>query len=225
MTLRTYPDVEQRSAEWYNLRRGIVTASTVGQLVTPSTLKPARNDASRGLTALLVSERITGWTVDTYQSAEMLRGVLDEPVARSVYAEHYGAVTECGFMVNDDTGHAIGYSPDGLVGDDGLIEIKSRAPKAQVALVISGEIPHAHMAQCQAALLVSGRAWIDYVAFCGGMALWVKRIEPDSRWFEAIDDAVQAFEANAAQQIEAYRAAVVGLPMTERTFYEMDVVI
>lgn len=215
MTLRIH-DVEQRSEEWFALRRGIVTASSVGQLITPSTLKPADNDKSRGLIAQLVAERITGWTEPTYQSADMLRGELDEPIARAVYAEHYAPVTECGFMVLESGGYRIGFSPDGLVGDSGLIEIKSRSPKAQVALIVNGEVPAEHMAQCQCGLWVSGREWIDYVSFSGGLPLWVKRVDGDPRWFDAIDETVQRFEATAAEQIDAYRAAVVGLPMTER---------
>lgn len=220
MTL-TVHSVEQRSDEWFALRRGIVTASTVGQLITPSTIKPANNDKSRGLIAALVAERITGWTETTYQSSDMLRGCLDEPVARQVYAEHTDEpVDECGFMVLEMGDVRVGYSPDGLVGDDGLIEIKSRTPKSQIPLIVSGEVPAEHIAQVQCGMYVSGRAWCDYVSFAGGLPLWVKRVHPDPRWFDAIDEAVANFEAVAAAQIDAYRAAVVGLPMTERIDYE-----
>lgn len=225
MSLHVYPNVEQRSPEWFALRRGIITASTVGQLITPSIIKPANNDKSRGVIAQLVAERITGWTEPSYTSSDMMRGVLDEPIARAVYAEHYAPVTECGFMVNDDAGEPIGYSPDGLVGDDGLIEIKSRTPKAQVPLVIGCVVPPEHMAQVQCGLLVSGRSWCDYVSFCGGMALWVKRVLPDEQWFDAICEVAAKFEDIAREQADAYRAATDGLPMTERQTYDTDVVI
>ena len=221
MTLRII-DVEQRSDEWYAERRGIVTASVVGQLITTKTLAVAANDTSRALTATLVAERITGWTDDTYQSADMLRGVWDEPIARQVYSEKYAPVTECGFMVRDDWGFSIGYSPDGLVGEDGLIEVKSRRPKAHLATILADTVPAEHVAQTQCGLLVSGRDWCDYVSFCGGMPLWTKRVWADPLWAKAIVAAVTAFEDAAVVMTADYHTAVAGLPATERTNYEFS---
>lgn len=225
MTLHTYPDVAQHSDEWFDLRRGIVTASTVGQLITTKTMKPASNDYSRALTRLLVAERITGWTEDTFTSTAMLRGTLDEPIARAAYAEHYAPVTECGFMVLERDEWRLGYSPDGLVGDVGLIEIKSRDPKAQLATILADEVPAANMAQMQAGLLVSDREWCDYVSFCGGMPLWPKRVYPDPRWFDAIEAAVQQFEDEAAVMVATYSTRTAGLPTTERVNHYLDGVI
>jgi hypothetical protein len=224
MALLELPDVEQRSEEWYEQRRGIVTASVVHNLITAKTLKPANNDSSRGLTALLVAERITGFVDPTYQSDDMLRGVLDEPVARNAYAEHFSPVTEVGFMVRDDWGFKIGCSPDGLVGDVGMIEIKSRRQKKQLQTVLAGDIPAENMAQVQCALLVSGRAWLDYISYSGGMHLWVHRVYPDPKWHEAIIAAVAAFEETAAEMETTYRAKVAGLPMTERV-NDLEIVI
>ncbi|MGV3564200.1 MAG: lambda exonuclease family protein [Nocardioides sp.] len=217
MSLRTLPTLEQRSEEWYGQRRGMVTASVVGQLITPSTLRPAANDTARGLVATLVAERITGWTDPTFTSDDMLRGILAEPLARDAYAAHRGVeVAEVGFMVRDDWGFSVGYSPDGLVGDDGLIEIKAPRAKVHLATILADEVPAAHMAQIQCGLLVSGRAWCDFVSFCGGMPLWVRRVEADQRWADAIVAAVTVFEETAAQMVADYRQAIEGLPMTER---------
>jgi predicted phage-related endonuclease len=223
MSLHEFPDLIQGSDEWLAARRGIMTASVVGQLVTPKTIKPAANDYSRALTMTLAAERITGWTEDVYVSAAMMRGNMDEPLARDLYSRTYAPVTEVGFMVRDDWGWALGYSPDGLVGDDGLIEVKSREPKAHLATILADEVPLANMAQIQAGLLVSGREWCDYVSWCGGMPMWVKRVEPESRWFEAITEAVTSFEENAAVMVATYQAAVAGLPATERTVYFPEV--
>lgn len=225
MSLHTYTDIEQRSDEWLELRRGIVTASVVGQLVTAKKLEVASNDYSRALTMQLVAERITGWAEEPYVSNDMLRGRLDEPVARDLYSEHYAPVTEVGFMVNDDHGFRIGYSPDGLVGEDGLLEIKSRRPKAQVATVIADAVPADAVAQCQAGLLVSGRKWLDYVSFAGGMSLFVKRVYPDERWRNAIVAAVSEFEATAEQMISTYRERTAVMPMTERSTYDMEIAL
>lgn len=226
MTLRTYTDIEQRSDQWYALRCGIVTASVVGRLVTGKTLATARNDQSRDLHTLLVSEQITGRVEPMWQSSDMLRGVLDEPVARDAYSQWARVpVVECGFMVRDDWGFPIGYSPDGLVGDLGLIEIKSRLPKKQVQTILADEVPPENMAQIQCGLLVSGRSWCDYVSFCGGLPLWVKRVYPDPKWHTAIVDAVGNFTELAAGMRHVYDQRVDGLPMTERTNYELDLVI
>jgi len=216
MTLHVYEDLEQGTDEWLAARRGIITASVVGLLITAKTVKPANNDTSRGLIATLVAERITGHVEPIQETADMLRGTLDEPYARDIYSEHYAAATEVGFMVNDVTGHRIGYSPDGLVGDDGLIEIKSRRQKKQLATILADEVPAENMAQIQCGLLVSGREWLDYVSYAGGMPLYVKRVLPDPKWFDAIAAAVDAFEETAADMLTTYAAAIEGRPETER---------
>ena len=218
MSLQQFPDLLQGSDSWLDARRGIITASVIDQLITPKTIKPAANDHSRGLTALLVSERITGWTEPIYASFDMERGDFDEPIARDLYSEHFAPnpVTESGFMVRDDWGFSIGYSPDGLVGENGLIEIKSRAPKKHLATILSDEVPLENMAQIQCGLLVSGRTWCDYVSFCGGMPLFIIRVIPDLEWHNAILAAVTTFEASATEMIEKYNKAVDGLPATER---------
>lgn len=217
MTLHEHPEMAQRSDEWYAARCGIITASVVSRLITPKTIRPSSNDDTRALTALLVAERVTGHVDPTYVNADMWRGIEDEPRALEKYAEHHGVeVTTCGFMVNDDTGHPIGYSPDGLVGNDGLIEVKCPRQKAHLQTILDDAVPSQYMAQLQTGLLVSGRRWIDYVSFCGGMPLWTKRVTPDPDWYLAIVAAVDQFEERAAEMVADYQAAVAGLPMTER---------
>lgn len=216
MTLEILAGLEQGTDQWHDQRRGTVTASVVGQLITAKTLKPASNDISRGLTAVLAAERITNFTEPTFMNSDMWRGVLDEPVARDLYSEHYTPVTEVGFMVRREPTWTLGYSPDGLVGDDGLIEIKSRRSKKQLQTILADAVPPENVAQLQAGLLVSGREWIDYVSFCGGMPLFVKRVLPDPQWHEAIVAALELFEDNVAEMRALYADAVVGLPLTER---------
>lgn len=187
-------------------------AATAAPIVTTAT-----GDTAKSLTLSLVAERITQYVEPTFTSDAMWRGIHDEPLARDKYAEHYGVkVSEVGFMVRDDWGFPIGFSPDGLVGDDGLIEVKSRNQKRQVGTVLAADVPAENMAQIQAGLLVSGRAWCDYVSYAGGMHMWTKRILPDPAWHAAIIEAVRAFETTAADMVDTYLSRVVGLPMTER---------
>lgn len=181
----------------------------------PPVLKVAYNDTARSLTNTLVAERITGRVVHVHPNAAMTRGTLDEPYAREKYAEHFAPVDQVGFMVRDFGKFKLGYSPDGLVSEDGLIEIKSRDPKKHLATILADEVPTENMAQCQTGLFVTGRAWIDYTSYAGGMPLWIKRVFPDERWQDAITDALLTFETNAADITNRYLAAVEGLPQTE----------
>lgn len=223
MSLRIYTDLQQGTPEWIEARRGLITASTVGQLITARTLKPAANPASRGLALTLIAERITGHVEPTFQSADMLRGVLEEPLARKAYTEWTGVeVQQLGFMTETFDGATLGYSPDGLVGHDGLIEIKSRAPRKHLETILSGGVPAENMAQLQAGLLVSGRTWIDYVSYCGGMPLYVKRVRPDARWQEAIIAALHEFEDSVATVLHTYYARTDDMPVMERTNLEEE---
>lgn len=223
--------------------KGISCASLASKLRTPiktvhpersalaskadSVLKVADNDTSRALTLSLVAERITGHTEEGgYVSNDMLRGVYEEPRARDLYAETTGQeVTECGFMIHEHDGLTLGYSPDGLVGDRGLLEVKCPRPKGHLATILTDEPPARHMAQMQAGMLVSGRDWCDYVSFCGGLPLFVKRVPYDAEYMDAIWEAVAAFEKNAAAMTADYHARTDGLPVPERIDYFEEIVI
>ena len=222
MSLKFYRDLIQGTDEWHAARCGMVTASVAGKLLT-STLKVADNESSRGVVLTLAAERITGYVDPTYCGSSMERGHEDEPYARDTYSEHVAPVDEAGFMVRDFGDYRIGYSPDGLVGDDGLIECKSRLQKIHLQTILDDRVPDENMAQLQCGLLVSGRAWIDYVSYCGGMPLWVKRVTPDLSWQAAILAAVEALEESAADMTARYHAAVEGLPITERVNRGADI--
>ncbi len=218
--LTTYSDEDypQRSEQWLNLRLGMVTASVVGTLVTPSTVKVADNNDSRTLTDLLAADRINGFNDDpSYQSLDMWRGETEEPRACEKYAEVRGVDVEpMGFMIRKGDGWTLGYSPDGLVGQDGLVEVKAPRAKTHLRTIVNDEVPREYMAQCQAALLVSGRLWVDFISWCGGMPMFIKRVLSDEQWQAAIVEAVTACEKAIAVTVEQYRAASAGLPMTER---------
>lgn len=221
MTLHEYRDIDQGSDEWLELRRGMVTASTIGRLITPKTIKPAGNPDSRALIAELAAERIAGWSEPNYVNGDMQRGNDCEPIARDKYAEHYGVdVTAMGFMVRDDWGFRFGYSPDGLVADDGLIEVKAPRMKTHIQTIISGEVPVEYMAQCQAGLIVSGREWVDFISFYGGLPMKTIRVQPEQRWVDAIRQASQDAELAIESMVNRYQGAVTGLPTTERIIFD-----
>ena len=219
MSLTILDDLEQGTEAWHDARRGIVTASVVGKLLTP-TGKVANNDTARAVTATLVAERITGWTEDTPMTADMWRGCDAEPFARDIYSAHYQQAVEVGFMRLDEDWGTLGYSPDGLVGTDGLIEIKAPRSKGHLSTILSGEVPSYYLAQCQAGLLVSGRDWLDFVSYGAGMPLFVKRVLPDPKWHDAIREAVREFERAAWEMTARYEQAVTNLPATERINFD-----
>lgn len=218
-------NVEQGTEEWLALRCGNLTASSVSSIVTPS-LKIAANDNTRALANKAAIERITGIVEETFTSEKMLRGHIDEEIARDLYAKKYAPVTEVGFITNDAFPH-FGYSPDGLVGFDGLIEIKSRDPHLHLATIMAVErgegIPKEYRAQVQAGLLLSGRAWCDFISFSCGLPMLVHRVTPDPDWQAAIKEAAAQFEQTVGEIIAAYHAAVSNADSytpTERIDYE-----
>lgn len=211
-----YASLVQGTDEWLQARRGLLTASNLGKHITPSTLKVADNETSRTLTMQLAAERITGHVEYVHPTLDMQRGTDDEPFARAVYAEHYAPVEEIGFVTLEQDGYTIGYSPDGFVGEDGLVEIKSRKPEKHIAHVLDGKPPVYNMAQMQAGMFITGRKWCDYISFSAGLPLWPHRVFPDPRWFAAIEAAAKTFEINVTNIINNFNTATAGLPMTER---------
>lgn len=201
--IKLFFDIEQGTEEWLAARCGILTASEIKLIVTP-TLRTASNDKERQHLYELLAQRLTGYTEPCYISDDMLRGQEDEVTARIEYAEHYAPVTECGFITEDRFGFTIGYSPDGLVGDDGLIECKSRRQKYQIQTILDGRVPDEYMLQCQTGLLVSGRKWLDFVSRCAGLPLFVVRVFPDAKIQDAIVSDATAFEIRLQDAMQKY---------------------
>lgn len=210
-----HPELIQGSEEWHAARCGLLTASEMKLILTP-TLKVASNDKERAHVYELLAQRITGYVEPSYVGDNMLRGWADEIEARRIYDKEVAPVQEVGFVTNDKWGFTIGYSPDGLVGDDGLLECKSRKQKlhAQTMLdwYVDGSIPEDFKFQCQTGLLVTGRKWIDLVSYCGGMPMLTMRVEPDPVVQDAIIDAAAKFEARITAKLVDYHAALESEP-------------
>lgn len=223
MTITYHPNVEQGSDEWLALRRGMITASEMNLLLTP-TLKVANNDKSRQHVYELAAQRISGYTEPHYIGGDMLRGADEEILARELYSEKIATVTTTGFVTNDKWGFTLGYSPDGLVGANGLIEAKSRRQKYQVQTIIenqgAGTIPDEYVLQVQTGLLVTERAWLDFISYCGGLPMAVIRVFPDFAVQTAIVEAARKAEADIEHKISTYHNNAAGLFATERREYE-----
>jgi predicted phage-related endonuclease len=224
MTITYHDDLIQGTEEWHQARCGLLTASEMSLIVTP-TLKPASNDNERKHLFELLAQRITRYVEPSYIGDAMLRGWEDEILARELYSEKYAPVTETGFITNDKWGFKIGYSPDGLVGKDGLIECKSRAQKYQVQTIANDEVPKEHIIQLQVGLIVTERSWIDYVSYCGGLPMYVKRVVVDEEIQKAIIQAATSFEKSLEEKLKAYNGFAKGLHPTERREEALQITI
>lgn len=195
--------IEQGTSEWHDIRRGVLTSTAIKTLITP-TGKLADNDKVRAHVYEVAAQRITGRTEEAYQSFDMMRGHTDEVFAREMYAKHYAPVTECGFITNDKLGFLVGYSPDGLVGDDGIIESKSAKARIQVERIATGGVPSEHIAQVQTGLWVTGREWCDFISYSNGMAMQVVRVYADPAYHALIEQAATNFEKQVQWVVESY---------------------
>jgi putative phage-type endonuclease len=217
-------DIEQGTDAWHALRRGVVTASAISKLLT-ATFKPAANDTSRALLYQLLAERITGESDSGFYNDDMCRGHLLEPFARDLYAEHFDPVAECGFVTLTTSAGTLGYSPDGLVGDDGLIEIKCPRPKTHLKSLLTGEVPAEYYPQLQTGLAVTGRRYCDYISYSPGLPLFVQRCQPAPAVIAAIFAAHEAAELQLAALMKDFEAAAEKFPATESIQPEQEIII
>lgn len=225
MTITYHNDLLQGSDEWHEARRGILTASEMKLILTPN-LKLANNDKTRSHVHEIAAQRITGYTEPSYIGDDMLRGWEDEITARELYSANIQPIVETGFVTNDEWGFTIGYSPDGLIGDDGLWENKSRKQKYQIETIATGEVPQEHVMQLQTGLLVTGRKLIVYNSYSGGLPMCPILVFPDPEIQAAIVTAATAFECQVLAVIEKYHANVKAagyLPTERRIEQEMHV--
>lgn len=229
MTVRLHPELIQGSDEWLAARCGLLTASEMKHIITPGTLKPASNDKERSHLFELLAQRITKHVEPQYVSDDMLRGQAEEAEARYLYEQHYAQVQTVGFITNDRWGFTLGYSPDGLVGEDGVIETKSRRQKYQIETIVDHVrlkvVPPEHVIQVQTGLLVSERQWCDFNSYSDGMPMATIRVEADPCMQAAIVDAARAFEARLEAKLilfaEALTSAARLIPTRRKNFAEI----
>lgn len=212
MTITYHSDLVQGSDEWHQARCGLLTASEIKLLLSPKTLKPLNNDKTRAHIWELAAQRISNYVEPTYIGDDMLRGHADEILACELYAKHFAPVIECGFITNDEWGFMLGCSPDGLVGDDGGLECKSRRQKFQVQTIVehhrAGTIPDDFILQVQTCLLITGRQWWDFISYSGGMPMRPIRVEANTEIQDAIIEAAGEAERQIAEAIADYHSAI-----------------
>lgn len=186
---------EQGTEEWHLERLGKVTASKISDVMIAKTTAGYSN-----YRAQLVCERLTGNPTEGFASAAMQHGTETEPQARAMYELETGRdVLEVGFIPHPALAMT-GASPDGLVGEDGLVEIKCPQPATHIKTLTGAGIDKKYLMQMQWQMICTGREWCDFVSFCPmlppEMQLFIQRIEHDAELAEQITSAVTSFLAD-----------------------------
>lgn len=194
-------ECEQNSPEWYRARMGIPTASEFKTII--GVKKDAREKATRRTYMLkLAGEILTGQPMENYTNDHMERGKVMEEEARNMYA--FMTDTEpqrVGFITIGSTG----CSPDSLIGNDGVLEIKTKLPHLLIDCFLKDEFPAEHKAQCQGALWIAEREWIDIGVYWPNMPLFRKRAYRDEAYIDGLRQAVFQFNDELSEIVTTMR--------------------
>ena len=185
--------MEQRSEEWFQARLGKVTASRVADVLAK--IKSGESASRRNYKIQLVSERLTGEKQETYINQAMQDGIDREFYARERYVQQFGEVEEVGFVKHPTL--EAGASPDGMVGEDGILEIKCPMGSTHTETLMTQDVPSRYIPQIQFQLLVTGRKWCDFVSynpmFPEHLQVFVKRVEADPVYQKELESEVKQF--------------------------------
>jgi len=179
----------QGTPEWFAARAGIPTASEFATVMAKGR-GSAESKTRRTYMLKLLGERMTGEVQEGYTNHHMERGRVMEDQARKAYVLMEDAEPiQVGFIRNGDAG----CSPDSLIGDDGMLEIKTKLPHLQLEVLLAGALPADHKAQVQGQLWIAEREWCDFCSFWPGLPLFVTRVYRDEQYIETIAQAVRQF--------------------------------
>jgi putative phage-type endonuclease len=187
--------MEQGTEEWFTIRIGKVTASRVADVLAKT--KTGYSTSRDNYMAQLVCERLTGEKGESFTNAAMQHGTETEPLARISYeVAHNVLVDEVGFVPHPSIIMA-GASPDGLVGDDGLLEIKCPNTATHIETLLSQTVPSKYNTQMQFQMACTGRSWCDFVSFDNRLPqelqLFVKRVPRDDLFIKQTEDEIVKF--------------------------------
>ena len=199
--------MDQRSPEWFAERLGKATASRIADVMAKT--KTGYGASWANYMAELVCERLTGVKVEGYINAAMQWGTDQEPSAKAAYSFMTDrAVEDCGFIPHPTIAEA-GASPDGLIGEDGLLEVKCPNSAAHIETLLTGTIDGKYILQMQFQMACAGRVWCDFVSFDPRlppeMQLWIQRVERDGDKIAEIEGEVQKFLEEIAAKVAALK--------------------
>jgi predicted phage-related endonuclease len=202
----------QGTPEWFAARLGKATGSRVADVVTK--IKSGAYSAARAKYATeVLCERLTGQTIEVYCSRDMQWGKDQEGPARDAYARRRGVeVLQVGFVDHPEI-YQSGCSPDGLIGADGMIQIKCPTTPTHIATLESRAVPAEYMPQVQWELACTGRAWSDFVSYDPRLPpdldMIVIRVERDESYILGLEDEVMGFLADLVEREARLRSSIV----------------
>lgn len=201
-------DMIQGSTEWFVARRGFASASRMADILAKTKSGPAASRANYA--AQIVAERLTGVVESSYTSAAMQRGTELEPEARAAYSFMRDVdVQEVGFILHP-TIEWSGASPDGLVGDDGLVEFKCPSTATHIETLETEKVDRRYILQMQWQMACTGRAWCDFASYDPrmppGMSLFIKRVPRDPELIAELESEVTLFLSEIQKTIDGLRA-------------------
>jgi hypothetical protein len=195
--MRQIIECDQGSPEWIAARMGIPTASMFQTIITPKG-RGGRETYMRKL----AGERLLGEPMENFQNLHMERGKYMEAEARDYYALVNDIEPQrVGFITN----HGAGCSPDSLIGDDGMLEIKTAEPHILIGRLVGDDFPPEHKAQCQGALWVAEREWIDCEVYWPALPTVIRRAYRDEPYIKDLAAAIDRFNAELAELVERVR--------------------
>ena len=197
-----FHDVAQYSEEHDRLRLGIPTSSNFHKIITPQG-KPSKQ--WREYACVLIAERLLHRKLEFYNSPAMERGLIVEAEAADWYEFDQDVTVQRAGFITDDR-QSIGCSPDRVVGDEGLLEIKAPLPHTQVEYWLSGELGERFRPQLQGQLYVSQRCWVDILCWHDVLPKLVMRVEPDEKFIASLDRELQIFNYFIERVMEKIRA-------------------
>lgn len=196
--------VEQGTPEWLALRLGKLTASRMADVL--ATTKSGPSASRKNYLAQLVAERMTGMPAESFTNAAMAWGTEHEPLARAEYEMLYDVMVDQVDFVDHPNIAMCGASPDGLIGESGLIEIKCPATATHIDYLLAGEPPKKYQPQMALQLLCTGREWCDFVSYDARMPeshrLFVVRYSPTAEYLKTVEREAVAFLAEVADTID-----------------------
>jgi hypothetical protein len=200
--------IVQGSPEWFAMRCGRVTASRVADVIAKT--KTGWGASRTNYAAELIAERLTGCTAPGFTNAAMQWGTETEPLARMAYETRVGVtVEEIGFVDHPEIANS-GASPDGLIGDDGMLEIKCPNTATHLDTLLSETVPAKYVTQMMWQMACTGRAWCDFVSFDprlpAEMSLFIRRVPRDVSMILDLEGDVAAFLREIDGKVEALTA-------------------
>lgn len=199
---------DQGSIEWLAARVGKVTASRVADVI--ATTKTGYGASRANYMAELIAERLTGQPAERYTNAAMAHGTATEPEARDLYAFMVDAEVEQVGLVEHPTVADSGASPDGLVGDDGLVEIKCPNTATHIETLLGQTVPAKYVTQMQWQMACTGRQWCDFASYDPrlpeSMRIFIQRVERDEEYIAWLETEVTKFLTELDEKVAALRA-------------------